>query len=80
VNACCRREPRYAAVNLDRYGVCRQYLFRLIFLVTVVMAALESCKYTIVIMLISATKTLILLRGHSSSYILTKRYLVYDFI
>jgi len=77
VNACCRREPRYAAVNFDRYVVglrrpteCADSCsFRLIFLVTVVMAAIKSCKY-IVIPRISATKTLILLRGHSRSYIL----------
>ena len=49
-------KPRYAAVNFDRYGVCRQLFVSFdISSVTVVMAALKSCKY-IVIPLISATK------------------------
>ena len=61
-------KPRYAAVNFDRYGVCRQ-LFVSVDILMIVMAALKSCKY-IVIPRISATKTVILLRGHSRSYIL----------
>ena len=62
-------KPRYAAVNFDRYGVCRHLFISFDVLVTVVMAVLKLCRY-IVIPLISATKTLILLRGHSMSYIL----------
>ena len=63
-------KPRYAAVNFDRYRVCADScLFRSISFVTVVMAALKSCKY-IVILRISATKTLVLLRGILRSYIL----------
>jgi len=76
VNACCRRETtlcrcKFRSIRSVQTSRQNCSLFRLIFLVTVVMATLKSCKY-IVIPRISATTTvgLILLTGYTRSYIL----------